>query len=235
MDDTKSPLDNVYDEELRARVEMELKAVVEPYRTTVILRDIEELSYEQIAEVTGGFVGHSEVTSDAGSRCTAKKIGTPPPGIWRKCGRCAPEETSQGPSSQRPGSRGHAMKCSDAMPLMSSYLDAAVTRSEMTAIQEHIDSCAVCSARFPSATAHPDDGRRVGPQACASRPGAENTSRCLPAVSQRTAVALGNDARPLGECIQRRDGSSHGWVGDDHHHLWPADQFSDARSVCRAQ
>ena len=51
MDDTKSPLDNVYDEELRARVEMELKAVVEPYRTTVILRDIEELSYEQIAAV----------------------------------------------------------------------------------------------------------------------------------------------------------------------------------------
>jgi len=51
VDDTKSPVDNVYDEELRARVEMELKAVAEPYRTTVILRDIEELSYEQIAAV----------------------------------------------------------------------------------------------------------------------------------------------------------------------------------------
>ena len=51
VDDAKSPLENVYDEELRARVELELKSVVEPYRTTVILRDIEELSYEQIAEV----------------------------------------------------------------------------------------------------------------------------------------------------------------------------------------
>ena len=40
------------------------------------------------------------------------------------------------------------MKCSDAMLLMSSYLDAAVTRSELTAMQEHIDSCAVCSADF---------------------------------------------------------------------------------------
>ena len=51
VDDTKSPLDNVYDEELRARVETELKSVAEPYRTTVILRDLEGLSYEQIADV----------------------------------------------------------------------------------------------------------------------------------------------------------------------------------------
>ncbi len=51
VDDAKSPLDNVYDEELRARVETELKSVAEPYRTTVILRDLEDLSYEQIADV----------------------------------------------------------------------------------------------------------------------------------------------------------------------------------------
>jgi RNA polymerase sigma-70 factor (ECF subfamily) len=51
VDEGKSPLQNIYDGELRARVETELKALVEPYRTTVILRDIEELSYEQIAEV----------------------------------------------------------------------------------------------------------------------------------------------------------------------------------------
>ncbi len=53
----KSPLENVYDEELKARVEQELRSLPEPYRTTVILRDIEELSYEQIAEVMGTSLG----------------------------------------------------------------------------------------------------------------------------------------------------------------------------------
>ncbi|MDR3748800.1 MAG: sigma-70 family RNA polymerase sigma factor [Acidobacteriota bacterium] len=51
VDEGKSPLQNVYDEELKARVETELKALSEPYRTTVVLRDIEELSYEEIAQV----------------------------------------------------------------------------------------------------------------------------------------------------------------------------------------
>ena len=51
VDDGKSPLQNACDDELRERVETELKALPEPYRTTVILRDLEELSYEQVAEV----------------------------------------------------------------------------------------------------------------------------------------------------------------------------------------
>jgi RNA polymerase sigma-70 factor (ECF subfamily) len=56
-DEGKSPLENVYDSELRARVEKELKALGEPYRTTVILRDLEDLSYEQIAEVMDTSLG----------------------------------------------------------------------------------------------------------------------------------------------------------------------------------
>jgi RNA polymerase sigma-70 factor, ECF subfamily len=57
VDEGKSPFENLYGEELRARVETELKALQEPYRTTVILRDIEELSYEQIAEVMQATLG----------------------------------------------------------------------------------------------------------------------------------------------------------------------------------
>jgi hypothetical protein len=40
------------------------------------------------------------------------------------------------------------MKCSDAKRFMSSYLDAAVTRSQVTAIQEHMESCAACSTHY---------------------------------------------------------------------------------------
>jgi RNA polymerase sigma-70 factor (ECF subfamily) len=47
-----SPFDNMIHEEIRARVEDELRHVPEPYRTTVILRDLEEMSYEEIAEIT---------------------------------------------------------------------------------------------------------------------------------------------------------------------------------------
>jgi RNA polymerase sigma-70 factor (ECF subfamily) len=50
-DRQESPFDNVAHEEVRRRVDAELRKVAEPYRTTLILRDLEEMSYEEIAEV----------------------------------------------------------------------------------------------------------------------------------------------------------------------------------------
>jgi RNA polymerase sigma-70 factor, ECF subfamily len=52
VDHHKSPFETVADHELRARVEEELRQVPEPYRTAIVLRDVEELSYEEIAEIT---------------------------------------------------------------------------------------------------------------------------------------------------------------------------------------
>ena len=46
-----SPFDNVAHREVRQRVDAELRRVAEPYRTTLILRDLEEMSYEEIAEI----------------------------------------------------------------------------------------------------------------------------------------------------------------------------------------
>jgi RNA polymerase sigma-70 factor (ECF subfamily) len=51
VDQGESPLELLAHEEIRARVEVELRQIPEPYRTTVLLRDIEGLSYEEIAEV----------------------------------------------------------------------------------------------------------------------------------------------------------------------------------------
>jgi len=50
-DHAESPFDNVAHHEVRRRVEEELRKVPEPYRTTLVLRDLEEMSYEEIAEV----------------------------------------------------------------------------------------------------------------------------------------------------------------------------------------
>jgi RNA polymerase sigma-70 factor, ECF subfamily len=47
----ESPFDNVAHREVQLRVDAELRRVPEPYRTTLILRDLEEMSYEEIAEI----------------------------------------------------------------------------------------------------------------------------------------------------------------------------------------
>ncbi len=57
MDESESPFDMVVHEEIRQRVEEELRHISEPYRTTVILRDLEEMSYEEIAEITDVSLG----------------------------------------------------------------------------------------------------------------------------------------------------------------------------------
>jgi RNA polymerase sigma-70 factor, ECF subfamily len=51
VDEGASPFENAINEELRAKVEEELQQIAEPHRTAVVLRDIEDLSYEEIADV----------------------------------------------------------------------------------------------------------------------------------------------------------------------------------------
>jgi RNA polymerase sigma-70 factor, ECF subfamily len=46
-----SPFDSVAHHEVQQRVDAELRQVAEPYRTALILRDLEDMSYEEIAEV----------------------------------------------------------------------------------------------------------------------------------------------------------------------------------------
>ena len=52
VDKHKSPFENAADHEVQSHVEQELRKVSEPYRTAVVLRDIEDLSYDEIAEIT---------------------------------------------------------------------------------------------------------------------------------------------------------------------------------------
>lgn len=52
VDKGDSPFEAFAHAEIQARVEKELEQVPEPYRTSLILRDLEEMSYEEIAEIT---------------------------------------------------------------------------------------------------------------------------------------------------------------------------------------
>lgn len=57
VDQSDSPYDVAVQNEVRARVEEALREVPEPYRTTLILRDIEGFVYEEVAEMQGVNLG----------------------------------------------------------------------------------------------------------------------------------------------------------------------------------
>ncbi len=56
-DEHESPFEAAAHEEIRARVELELRQLPEPFRTVVILRDLEGLAYDEIAEILGAQLG----------------------------------------------------------------------------------------------------------------------------------------------------------------------------------
>ena len=57
VDPAESPYDAALHEENRAHVEQALRQVPEPFRSTLILRDIEGFSYEEVAAMQGGNLG----------------------------------------------------------------------------------------------------------------------------------------------------------------------------------
>ena len=57
IDAHESPFDHAAQEEVRARVEEELRHIPEPFHAVVVLRDIEGFSYEEVAEILGVNLG----------------------------------------------------------------------------------------------------------------------------------------------------------------------------------
>jgi RNA polymerase sigma-70 factor (ECF subfamily) len=51
VDGHESPFETAAQSEIRSRVEAELREVPEPFQTVVVLRDLEGLAYEEIAEI----------------------------------------------------------------------------------------------------------------------------------------------------------------------------------------
>ena len=77
VDTAESPFDTVVHAENQARVEAALRQVPEPYRTTLILRDIEGFVYEEVAEIQGVNLGTVKSRLVRGRACL-KTLLSPP-------------------------------------------------------------------------------------------------------------------------------------------------------------
>lgn len=77
VDPSESPFDMAVHAENRSRVEAALAQVPEPFRTTLILRDIEGFVYEEVAEMQGVNLGTVKSRLVRGRACL-KALLTPP-------------------------------------------------------------------------------------------------------------------------------------------------------------
>lgn len=57
VDEHASPFENAVQDEMREQVEMQLRRLPENFRTVVVLRDLEGMSYDEIADILGTQLG----------------------------------------------------------------------------------------------------------------------------------------------------------------------------------
>jgi RNA polymerase sigma-70 factor, ECF subfamily len=99
-DKGESPFQHVAQEEMRARVEAELRMVSEPYRTTVVLRDLEEMSYEEIAEIMQVSLGTVKSRLTRGRQALRQRLKTYIRELGPKLGLADREESEVAPRSR---------------------------------------------------------------------------------------------------------------------------------------
>lgn len=87
-----SPFENVAHREVQHRVEEELRKVPEPYRTTLILRDLEEMSYEEIAEVLEISLGTVKSRLTRGREALRQRLAPYVRAVGNELGLTAPED-----------------------------------------------------------------------------------------------------------------------------------------------
>ncbi|MFZ1050271.1 MAG: sigma-70 family RNA polymerase sigma factor, partial [Candidatus Sulfotelmatobacter sp.] len=91
----ESPFDNVAQRELQQRVDAELRRVAEPYRTTLILRDLEEMSYEEIAEILQISLGTVKSRLTRGRQALKKRLAPYVHEVGDELGLTLPEKQEE--------------------------------------------------------------------------------------------------------------------------------------------
>jgi RNA polymerase sigma-70 factor (ECF subfamily) len=90
-----SPFDSVAHREVQQRVDAELRQVPDPYRTTLILRDLEDMSYEEIAEVLQISLGTVKSRLTRGRQALKERLAPYVREVSVELGLTAPEERVQ--------------------------------------------------------------------------------------------------------------------------------------------
>ena len=91
-DRAESPFENAAHHEVQRRVDRELRQVPEPYRTTLILRDLEEMSYEEIAELLEISLGTVKSRLTRGREALRKRLASYVREVGNELGLAAPDE-----------------------------------------------------------------------------------------------------------------------------------------------
>jgi len=101
-DPHRSPFDNVAQREVQQRVEAELRRVPEPYRTTLVLRDLEEMSYEEIAEILQISLGTVKSRLTRGRQALKKRLAPYIREVGGELGLTMPDEQEEETATMRP-------------------------------------------------------------------------------------------------------------------------------------
>jgi RNA polymerase sigma-70 factor (ECF subfamily) len=99
VDRSESPFDNFAREEVRDAVERALRDVPEPYRTALILRDLEEMSYEEVAEVLQISLGTVKSRITRGRDALRRRLAGYVREVGDELGLQTPEEAEKRTSS----------------------------------------------------------------------------------------------------------------------------------------
>ena len=164
-----TPFERLATQETQATVRRALAQVPVPFRSAVILRDLEGLSYEEIAEILDISVGTAKSRILRGRRrlkeildpilhvpqSEAASVVTAPPREKKRSGRAPPTFSVFARSAQchggsrdglrmDKGKRWSAMNCREVERRLAGYLDGAINSREHARVREHLDSCGNC-------------------------------------------------------------------------------------------
>ncbi|HUO25079.1 MAG TPA: sigma-70 family RNA polymerase sigma factor [Candidatus Aquilonibacter sp.] len=100
-DPQESPFESVAHREVQERVSQALRQVSEPYRTTLILRDLEEMSYDEIAEILEISLGTVKSRLTRGRQALKERLAPYVREMANELGLTAPETEAEEKSSLR--------------------------------------------------------------------------------------------------------------------------------------